>query len=414
MFNRTKKGDNMKKGKFAAFRSRLTTMGNEEPLNKLSLATIILLDLFILTVLFQGLEDHTQQLTSPSEYMPYTVRQVFIDQTWTPSTRIAKLQELILSDRNNYSYRHDSIFESEKIENMHPLCRDFYEKAKQLSGDQELQGLFVDRQRYIKDRQTATSIFNKAKKSYDTRLLENIAEKETSTDDVESISNQAKAATAQIESLTAKIAATEKQINAHPGVQGLWIIVSPENQDRQLVVADFRKFERSYPLKELGWQLLFILPIFFIFYVWSSRSVKKENRIQTLLSSHLLVIASLPIILKLIEVVLDLIPNHFFKNLFKFLHALHLIAIWHYIVILGAIVLGLALVYFIQKKVFNPQKIMQKRLMKGVCIVCNKKLPPHASACPFCGTKQLKTCEDCHKETPAGGSYCVHCGTRKA
>ena len=47
----------MKKGKFAAFRSRLITMGNEEPLNKLSLATIILLDLFILTVLFQGLED---------------------------------------------------------------------------------------------------------------------------------------------------------------------------------------------------------------------------------------------------------------------------------------------------------------------------------------------------------------------
>ncbi|RKX41426.1 MAG: hypothetical protein DRP64_11330, partial [Verrucomicrobia bacterium] len=94
----------MKKGKFAAFRSRLITMGNEEPLNKLSLATIILLDIFILTVLFQGLEDHTQQLTSPREYMPHTVRQVFIDQTWTPSTRIAKLQELILSDRNNYSF----------------------------------------------------------------------------------------------------------------------------------------------------------------------------------------------------------------------------------------------------------------------------------------------------------------------
>ncbi len=103
---------NMIKGKISAFKNRLTTVGNEEPLNKLSLVTIIILDLFILTVLFQGLDDHTQQLTSPSEYMPYTVRQVFIEQTWTPATRISKLQDLILSDRNNYSYRYRNFQQS--------------------------------------------------------------------------------------------------------------------------------------------------------------------------------------------------------------------------------------------------------------------------------------------------------------
>ncbi len=403
----------MKKGKFKIFRKRLTTLGNAEPLNKLSLTTIIILDIFILTVLFQGLTDHTQQLTTPSEYMPYTVRQVFIEQTWTPSSQIEKLQELVLSDRNNYSYRYDSIFEFEKTKNMHPLCRDFYRRVKLISEDQELHGLFVDRQRTIKDRKDMASIFDKAKKLYDTRLLETLAEKKHSTSGTSSISSQAKSAAAQIESLTAKIAVTEKKINAHPGVHKLWTIISAENQNRQLVVNDFRKFERSYPLKELGWQLLFILPIFFIFYAWSTRSIKKDNRIQTLLSSHLLVIASLPLILKLTEVVLDLIPNHFFKNLFKVLHALHLIAIWHYIVILGAIILGLALVYFIQKKVFNPQKVRQKRLMKGDCIVCNKKLPPHISACPFCGTKQLENCKNCHMETPLGGPYCIHCGACK-
>lgn len=401
----------MIKGKISAFKNRLTTVGNEEPLNKLSLVTIIILDLFILTVLFQGLDDHTRQLTSPSEYMPHTVRQVFIEQTWTPTTRIAKLQDLVLSDRNNYSYRYNSIFESEKIENMHPLCRDFYEKVKQLSEDQGLQDLFVARQRQIKDRNTATALFNKTKDAYDTRLLESISENESSAADVKSISEQSKSSTARIESLTSKIAQTELLINTHPGVQALWSVVSPENQNRQHVVDAFRKFERGYPLRELGWQLLFILPIFFLFYAWSSRSVKKGNQIQTLISSHLLVIAALPIILKIIEVVLDLIPNHFFKNLFKVLHSLHLIAIWHYVVIFGAIALGLFLVYFIQKKVFNKQKVMQKRLMKGACVVCNKKLPPNASSCPFCGTKQLKTCESCREETPIGGIYCIHCGT---
>ena len=403
----------MIKGKISAFKNRLTTVGNEEPLNKFSFVMILLLDIFVLTVLFQGLDDHTQQLTSPNEYMPYTARQVFIGQTWTPATRIPKLQGLVLSDRNNYSYRYNSIFESGKLERMHPLCRDFYEQVKLLSKDQALQTWFVDRQRLIKERKTAQSIFNKAKNAYDTHLLENIAEKDPSSDDVKSISRQAKASTAQIEFLGSQISKTEKQINAHPGVQALWVATSPENQNRQQVVDDFRQFERWYPVKELGWQLLFILPIFFIFYAWSSRSVKKGNPIQTLISSHLLVIASLPIILKIIEVVLDLIPNHFFKNLFKVLRSLHLIAIWHYVVILGAIALGLFLVYFIQKKVFNKQKTIQKRLAKGACVSCNKKLPSHALSCPFCGTRQQEPCGNCGEETPIGGPYCIHCGTEQ-
>jgi len=403
----------MIKGKISAFKNRLTTIGNEEPLNKLSLVTIILLDLFILSVIFQGLSDHTQQLTSPSEYMPHAVRQVFIDQTWSQATRIDKLQTLILSDWNNYSYRYNSIFESVKIEKMHPLCRSFYEKTKQLSKDKRLQGLFITRQRYTQECNKFTADFSKAKKAYDTHLLENIAEQNSSNDKVKSISELSGTYTAQIEALTSKISGIENQINAHPDIQALWKVVSPENQDRQKIVNDFRHFERWYPLKELGWQLIFILPIFGIFYAWSSRSVKKDNRIQTLISSHLLVIASLPIILKIIEVVMDLIPNYFFKNLFKILESLHLIAIWHYIVIFGAIALGLFLVYFIQRKVFNKQKVMQKRLMKGACTFCSKKLPAHASSCPFCGTQQLKTCESCHEKTPIGGSYCIHCGTEK-
>jgi len=48
-------------GKYATLlRRRLTTGGEEdEPLNKLSIAIIILLDLFVLNLLFYGLADHT-------------------------------------------------------------------------------------------------------------------------------------------------------------------------------------------------------------------------------------------------------------------------------------------------------------------------------------------------------------------
>jgi hypothetical protein len=400
----------MFKGRIAEFKSRLTTVGEAEPLNKLSMATIILLDLFILTMVFSGLDDHTRQLTSPSEYLPHVARQVFIEHTWSPISRMSKLQSLVLKDRKNYSYRYDSIFEKDNLKKMHPLCRDFYERVKVLSEDKALQDLFVERQRSAEERSRAVASQDKAKKAYDTQLLESIAGAGGEADRVQSIASRSRNLTDRIEQLTAEIATIEKEINAHPGIQEIWGIVSPDNQNRQRVIDDFRRFERWYPLKELGWQLVFILPVCGVFYVWSGRSVKKENRIQTLISSHLLVIAALPIIFKVIEVVVDLIPNHFFKNIFRLLKSLHLIAIWHYLVIAGAIVIGLFLVYLIQRKVFSLQKVRQKRLMRGACIQCSKKLPAGASVCPFCGERQYQCCGSCRQQTPVGGVYCMHCG----
>ncbi len=401
----------MFKGRIKEFKSRLTTVGEAEPLNKLSLATIILLDLFVLTMVFSGLDDHTRQLTSPSEYMPRVARQVFIEQTWSPSSRMSKLQSLVLSDRKNYSYRYNSPFEKGNLKKMHPLCRDFYEKVKVLSQDKALLGLFVERKQSVEERSRVFASQDKAKRAYDTHLLENIAGVDAAKNTTASIAKRSGDLTARIERLTSDIATIENEINAHSGVREVWSIVSPESQNRQQVVDDFKRFEHWYPLKELGWQLIFILPIFAVFYVWSGRSVKKENRIQTLVSSHLLVIAALPIIFKVIEVVVDLIPNHFFKNLFKLLKSLHLIAIWNYLVIVAAIAVGLFLVYLIQRKVFNPQKVRQKRLMKGACIHCSKKLPPGAMVCPFCGVQQYQSCGSCQQQTPAGGIYCIHCGS---
>lgn len=391
-----------------AFKSRLTSVRREEPLNKLSLATIILLDLFILSLVFTGLNEHTQQLTTAGEYLPTAAREIFIQQHWTPTVRISKLQPLILTDRNNYRYRHSSPFEETAIQRMHPASRTFFQQVKTLSEDVPLHALFLSRQKLTDERGKTEKAFHKAKESYDTQLLENIANGAQPGSD-------ATAATARhysqnINQLNLEIRATEKQIEAHPGIQTLWILITPNDSERATIVSEFKHFEFWFPLKELAWQLLFLLPIFGLFYAWSVRSVKKDNAIQTLIASHLLVIASLPIILKIVELVVDLIPRHFFKKLFEILESLHLMALWHYVVISGAIAAGLFLVYFIQRKVFNPQKVMQKRLMKNACIHCNKKLPTGAKFCPFCAGRQVETCPACHEDTPIAGTCCIHCG----
>jgi hypothetical protein len=397
--------------RIAEFKTRLTSVSKEEPLNKLSLTTIIILDLFVLTILFNGLDEHTQQLTTADEYLPVAARSIFIEQDWTPANRIARLQPLILADRNNARYRYESPFDGQKINRMHPASREFYEQVKSLAQDKNLSALFLTRQKTVEEREKTEEAFDKAKQSYDTQLLENIANAARTGGNATSAT--AREYSQKIERLTAEIRNTEQQIHAHPDVQKLWGTISPDDTSRDQIVADFKRFQFWFPLKEMGWQFLFLLPIFGAFYAWSSRSVKKGNPIQTLIASHLLVIAALPIILKMTELIIDIIPKHFFKNLFEILQSLHLMALWHYFIIFGSIAVGLFLVYFIQRKVFNRQKVMQKRLMKGACTSCSKKLPSEAGFCPFCGAGQQAVCAACGEKTPVGGLHCIHCGASR-
>ena len=270
--------------------------------------------------------------------------------------------------------------------------------------------MFIDRQAFIKEKNQLTRNLKKSKDVYDTSLLENIADKKRAGKELPAVTAAISSDKVQIEKVTHKIARIETKISAHPQIKVLKVMISAEKEFRQKIVDDYKKFQKFYPLKELGWQSLFLLPLFIAFYIWSSRSVKKNNRIKTLISSHLLIIVSIPIILKVIEVVLDLIPRHFFKNLFNILKSLHIIALWHYIVILLSVCIGLFAVYIIQKKLFNKKRIQLKRLMKGACYCCGKKLPMGATACPFCGTQQFEICSNCGDQTYICGDFCKNCG----
>ena len=164
------------------------------------------------------------------------------------------------------------------------------------------------------------------------------------------------------------------------------------------------------PRKVSAWQFLFLLPIFAGALFWYTRSTNKKFATQTLFSAHLLIIASIPILFKIVELVLDLIPKTFFRALFDLLEELHILALWHYLLIVVSLMVAILLVYLIQKKFFNKQRIYEKRLIAGKCFLCGKKLPPESAHCPFCGKNQMRQCPHCQADTFLGGSCCVNCG----
>ncbi|MBN1781379.1 zinc ribbon domain-containing protein [bacterium] len=392
-----------------SFRNRLTMFNEDEPLGRLALAVIILLDIFILSVIFGGLSSHTEQLTSPREYMPEECRDVFIDRNWIESNKLDRLQDLILRDYQQVLYRGTGAFEPSAIARMHPVCQDFYNQVRIISENAGLKQLFISR-RDLQTRQVqAGQQFSRNKSVYDTSLLENIAGQKPA--DLEAVKISMKELTAELEAIADKIAALDVKIEQEAVVQQLWNIIKPGNEAlRERMAHDLRRFERIYTWRELVWQFIFLLPLFIVFYLWHTASINRQKPVQTLISSHLLIVSLIPILTRLIDVVLDLIPRQFFRQLFEWLKMLHIIALWHYAVIFVSIAAVLFFTHLIQRKWFNKQQLLLRRLIKGACHACGKSLPAGVNMCPFCGADQFRECGHCHEKTYAGGRFCIRCG----
>jgi len=165
-----------------------------------------------------------------------------------------------------------------------------------------------------------------------------------------------------------------------------------------------------YPVKKLAMQLLFLLPLFAVFYAWNSASIKGSRSLQTLVSSHLLVVSFIPIFCKIIETVYDIIPKQLLHKLIALLTSLKLVAIWHYLIIALAIGAALFLIYIFQKKLFSREKLIERRIAKGECQQCGKHLPTGARACPFCGYVQFSNCPACGKPKHSQAHHCWACG----
>lgn len=87
-----------------------------------------------------------------------------------------------------------------------------------------------------------------------------------------------------------------------------------------------------------------------------------------------------------------------------------LVALWHYLVMALAVAFALAAVLLIQRRLFSRERLLEKRIAKGQCQQCGKRLPAGARACPSCGFGQYRTCPRCDGATPVHARHCTACG----
>jgi RNA polymerase subunit RPABC4/transcription elongation factor Spt4 len=392
------------KDKLFMIKSNLTSL-DSQPISKASLIIILFLDLFILISIFDGLDKHTRQLSSPDDTIPYSCREIVLDRDWNPTSRMDNLSDIILSYNNSY-YQIE-----EKKKGRHSICAPYLDLLDQMKNNKELAALFDDRSKFEREAKDLQREINNLKGAYDTSLLETIAKQKEGQASVDTIKKDIQERSDALNTLRAQIEALEQKINAEATVKELWTkLGSLQPADREQLRSDLRTLYFWYPVKRLGMQMIFLLPLLAIFFLWNTASIRNDRGIQTLVSSHLLVVSFVPIFFKIIETAYDIIPKKLLKKLMDLLESLKLVALWHYLIIALAVAAALVLMYIFQKKLFSRDKLMERRIAKGLCQQCGKHLPSGSNACPFCGFVQFKACGSCGQPTPVYGKYCKVCG----
>jgi RNA polymerase subunit RPABC4/transcription elongation factor Spt4 len=388
------------------FQNRLTRLDNE-PLSIAALVVILFLDLFILFSIFDGLAEHTGQLTTPEQYIPPLCRDIVLDADWNPTNRLERLTTIVSRYHDSYYAPDDT---KEKAA-QHTACAPIARAFKTMRDDESLSRSLNETRKLSQETRDLRAELERMKGAYDTSLLETIARKQQAEAHVASIRKEMAAKTSALNELVRKQAFVEASLEREPRVQALFTLAAGvSDASRNALRDDLRRMNFWYPVQRMGMEMLFLLPLLLVFYYWNSRSIAASRPFQTLISSHLLIVVLIPVFFKLVELLYDIIPRKLLKTIIGVLESFKLVAIWHYLLIGASILIALGLIYLFQKKLFSREKLMQRRIAKGLCQNCGQHLPPDSRHCPACGAGQYEECKNCHQPTHVQGKFCRFCG----
>ena len=392
------------KTKLLLIREHLIRFENR-PLSKAALTVILFLDMFVLISIFNGLDAHTRQLLAPDELVPQYCRSIVLDGDWNSTNRTDKLSAAI----NAYTNSYFRLEETRKP--VHPVCMPYRDLIDQIKQDSDLKLALEDYAKSNRELLDLQRRIGSMKGAYDTTLLESIAKQSREQADVAQIMDDVHAKSKSLNALSEHVTALEHRINADTKVARLWNSMDGLQQiDRDTLREALRTALFWFPLKKLAMQLAFLLPLLGLLVAWNTVSLRKQYDIQILVSSHLVVIACIPVFAQIISTVYDIIPKILLRKLIQWLEAFNLVAVWYYLAIALAIGAALFIVYVFQKKLFSIEKTIARRIDRGLCMDCGRPLKPGALFCWHCGVSLTKECDRCHQSTPTCSKYCVGCG----
>lgn len=393
---------------------RRTRTINNEPLNKVSLIVIILIDIFILFNVFAGLDNISRWHMSPSQAYPcYSEWESYRKQT--PKDKDFDIIQRSLPPNTNNPPNSQKFYQQTEQGNLgkvSPTCLKYAGFKDKINNSANQQTI-----KTIDQQQTKISKLDQANRNirsqYDSTLLEKIAgqERGKSINAVgpEKAKQELDQNNRNIAQSKQEIAKLKTALLAKPeSVSFLAFLKNGENFGEVKTGYDQASF--WYPSIQLAFQTLFLLPLIILALLVHKFALRKGYGLIALMSWHLLVIFFIPLILKVFEF---LQVGALFQFLFDIISTLFkgLVFLINYLYILLIPLIGFGIIKFVQKIVLNPKAQTAKRVQKSECLRCARRIRQQDTYCPHCGYYQYVECRNCHNLTYKNLSYCKHCGT---
>lgn len=397
---------------------------NNEPLNKVSLVIIILIDLFILFNTFQGLNEIGAWPISPDLAYPCQYDWQNYRQTQTPNKDIAILRQTIeqqpFGPINSFPAAEAPIrtFQQQYQQNeqghlgeVSDICLRYGALKDQVTNP-EIKAFKQEIDQKQTQIQKLEASSTQIREQYDSSLLDQIAG-QTADQSINNVAaSQAKQTLAennnQIFARKKAIQSLEQKILQHPASLEFVKLLQNDQEWKRLDQA-YGHASFWHPSLQLFFQSLFLLPLIG-FTLWMYQFCQRRGYgLAALINWHLLVVFLIPLVFKLFEFFQF---GPIFIALSKFIVeiAQGMVFLVRYAAILTIPLIGFGLIRFFQRFVFNPKLQAANRVQQSRCIRCAKKLSPQDHHCPHCGYFQLTNCVSCHELTYKHLPHCNQCG----
>ncbi|HAA31757.1 MAG TPA: hypothetical protein DCE56_33750 [Cyanobacteria bacterium UBA8553] len=386
---------------------------NNEPLNKVSLIVIILIDIFILINVFAGLNDISGWYLSPSQTYPcYSEWENYRTQT-TQDKDYTIVKASLPSDTNNQPSFQKTYQQAEEghLGQVSKTCLKYGSYKDRINNADNQQTI-----KYIAQKQAAISKLEQVNRTiraqYDSTLLEKIAGQSRQQSINQVSAKEAKEKIARnnqnISILNKELSQLKNQLITQPESINFLAFLKDDEQYRAVKKA-YQQSSFWCPSIQLTFQSIFLLPLILISLLVHNLAQQKRYRLISLISWHLLVVFFIPLIVKVFEFFQ---VGAIFEFIFSIISVLFggLIFLVSYVYILLIPLLGFGIIKFFQRVVFNPKVQVATRVQNLRCIKCAKKIRHQDTYCPHCGYDQYIECQNCHTLTYKYLPYCKQCG----
>ncbi|MRX07529.1 hypothetical protein GJ697_06775 [Pseudoduganella sp. FT25W] len=391
----------------------LTRANGSRRLSWFALLLAFALDIYVLNLLVDGMKNAQDTVNQPFSGVSRECASASMELLAANTTeRASKITQAWFNARE-----HREQF-SDYGRRLVPICVKIGERWVSAVSDSKLLALAQQHHQQLQQTDKIKSDIDRLKSTYSDALLEKIARQKRSDSILPVEASEIKATVTEMQAALAELqrqtAATEQAILQLPLIAAYFRYLQTLPLANEFDKAD-KRFERQafwYPFKMLGAQAAFILPLLAIAIAWNARVIKKQQDIRILISSHIVLVCALPILIRLLEFIRELLPYGLLEWLLDQLNQWQLGFVWYYVLIAACIAGGLLLIFIAQHTLFSTARLRLFRLRKAQCQACGEKLLKRDQGwCEICGASQAAPCRQCGQPRRLLAFHCGHCGT---